>query len=91
MKTNFSLQQEQQKEWKGATSPEAQSHSSLESWWVVYGPENGYNLPYPHLLRVKASTITCYTEGKVIMVEESCSTAGMMEEMTILSPKIQTG
>ena len=23
----------------------------LESGWVVYGPENGYNFPYPRLLR----------------------------------------
>ena len=25
----------------------------LESGWVVYGPENGYNFRYPRLLRVK--------------------------------------
>ena len=25
----------------------------LESRWIVYGPENGYNFPYSHLLRVK--------------------------------------
>ena len=24
-----------------------------ESGWAVYGPENGYNFPYPRLLRVK--------------------------------------
>ena len=24
----------------------------LKSGWVVYGPENGYNFPYPRLLRV---------------------------------------
>ena len=23
----------------------------LESGWVAYGPENGYNFPYPLLLR----------------------------------------
>ena len=25
----------------------------LESGWIVYGLENGYNFLYPHLLRVK--------------------------------------
>ena len=25
----------------------------MESGWVVYGPENGYNFPYTRLLRVK--------------------------------------
>ena len=27
----------------------------MESGWVVYGPENGYNFSYPHLLRVKGA------------------------------------
>ena len=25
----------------------------MESGWVMYGPENGYNFPYPHFLNVK--------------------------------------
>ena len=28
-------------------------YQPLESGWVVYGPEDGYNFPYPRLLRVQ--------------------------------------
>ena len=28
--------------------------SLLESGWVIYGQENGYNFPHPRLLRVKS-------------------------------------
>ena len=34
------------------SSTAADYSSSLESGWVRYGPENGYEFPYPRLLRI---------------------------------------
>ena len=38
---------------------------TLESGWVVYGPENGYNFPYPRLLRVNNKFIVFVHNYKI--------------------------
>ena len=39
-----------------------ESHCQLlESGWVIYGPEYGYNFPYPHLLRVDVNILSDFS------------------------------
>ena len=39
--------------WSVDNSKEVLDKLTLESGWLFYGPGNGYNFPYPRLLRVK--------------------------------------
>ena len=39
-----------------------------QSGWIVYGPENGYNFPYPHLLRVNLKRWTYVNQDHVFFL-----------------------
>ena len=49
----------------------------MESRWVIYGPENGYNFPYPCLSRVnlghdRSSSGTVFTSMHIKLKSNLC-------------------
>ena len=48
--------------------------------WVVYSPENGYNFPYPHLLRVSVLTIPVYLD--IVMLSGQNGKIDVFKELT---------